>query len=130
MVNSMAGDAHVLGHTFFDGCDPIVRLALLSRNLLIRRKLQNDLSLVPYTEGRYGYGTEWKYYTPALSLKICPLKERLNRVSCSSVLKARYARDGIVSLFNLPPRSSQIPTHGVVAPKGKNLPFLHFPNVK
>ena len=58
MVNSMAGDAHVLGHTFFDGCDPIVRLALLGRNLLIWRKLHNDLSLIPYVEGQYDNNME------------------------------------------------------------------------
>lgn len=96
----------VLGRTFLDSSDSIVRLVLLSRNFLIRRKLQNDLSLIPYVECQYGNDVEWKRYSPALSLKICPSKDRLNRASCSSVLKARYARDGMVSLFNLPPHSS------------------------
>lgn len=95
-----------MGDTFFDGCNPIVRLALLAGNLLIWGKFHNNLSLIPYVEGQYGNNMEEICYVPALSLKTCPSKDRPNRASCSSVLNARYARDEIVSLFSLPPHSS------------------------
>jgi len=105
-VKSAAGNTHVLKYTFFNSRDPIVRLALLSRDLLIWGKLHNDLSLIPYAEGQHSNNAVLKCHVPALSLKICPSKDRPNRASCSSVLNARYARDGIVSLFNLSPHSS------------------------
>ena len=42
-----------MGDTFFDSCDAIVRLAPLSRNLLIWGKFHNDLCLISYMEGQY-----------------------------------------------------------------------------
>ena len=39
---------YVTGHTLFDSCHPIVGLALLGRNLLIWRKLHDDLGLIPF----------------------------------------------------------------------------------
>ena len=62
-------------------------------------------------------------HTPALSLNICPSKDLLNRASCSSVLNPRYARDEIVSLFNLSQQMGEVLPHGLNHYKGRSLPF-------
>lgn len=130
-VNSIAQGTRALKHTFFDSCDPTVRLALLSRDLLIWGKLHNCLSLGPYVQSQHleRDGVR-ECHTPALSLKVCPSKDRLNRASCSSVLNPIYAREVIFSLFNLGPRRSEIPTRETVPSESGNGPFLDLSGVK
>lgn len=73
-VNSAVVNAYIMSHTFFNSGDPIVRLVLLSRNLLIWGKLHNDLSLISYVGGRHSNKMEQRWLRTGLVPEDMPIE--------------------------------------------------------